>query len=448
MKNYKKTYVFIISLFVLFLTNYEVKSQEISKDVTDKIGEYLTETINRQTHVLPVTIDSVDTQKKRIQLFANINLSFGRFDRQLVDEIYAGVKEYLPDNVKNYRIELFSDMYKIEDYIPLNRREKFTNKVNKPVITRLSNPVKSSKGLLNRHIAMWQSHGWYYEQKLSRWEWQRARLFQTVEDLYTQSYVLPYLVPMLENAGANVFLPRERDTQNHEIIVDNDKSSNNSIYSEISGKEEWMSGDETGFAHLKEFYVDLENPFRAGTYRKVKTINKGDESLCEWLPDIPEKGRYGVYISYASLKNSSEDALYTVYHKGGKTEFSINQTMGGGTWIFLGFFSFDKGKNENYRITLSNKSAKSGRIVTADAIKIGGGMGNIARTTEPENLINPDDTIVSKLRPINYELETSNRPRYTEGSRYWLQWAGVPDSVYRWTKGTSDYTDDYQSRGL
>ena len=33
------------------------------------------------------------------------------------------------------------------------------------------------------------SHGWYYEPKLDRWEWQRARIFQTVEDLYTQSYV-------------------------------------------------------------------------------------------------------------------------------------------------------------------------------------------------------------------------------------------------------------------
>lgn len=444
----KITFLFIFFSFILSLTSTGIRAQEITKDMTDKIGEYLTKTINQQTRIRPVTIDSVDIQRKKIQLFANVNLSFGGFDKQLVDDIYAGVKEYLPDNMKNYQVELFSDKYKIEDYIPLIRKEKFTNKVDKPLITRLSHPVKSNKGLQNRHIAMWQSHGWYYEQKLSRWEWQRARVFQTVEDLYTQSYVLPYLVPMLENAGANVFLPRERDTQKHEIIVDNDKSLNNSVYRETAGKEAWAKGDSTGFAHLKEVYLDLENPFRDGTYRQVKTINKGDESLCEWLPDIPEKGKYGVYISYASLKNSSEDARYTVYHTGGKTEFSINQTMGGGTWIFLGFFSFDKGKNENCKITLSNKSTKSGRIITADAVKIGGGMGNIARTTDPENLKQPDDTTVSKFPPIKYELETSNHPRYTEGARYWLQWAGVPDSVYRWTKGKSDYTDDYQSRGL
>ena len=73
----------------------------------------------------------------------------------------------------------------------------------------------------------------YYEPKLNRWEWQRARCLQTVEDLYTQSFVLPYLVPMLENAGANVLLPRERDCQTAEIIIDNDGCLNtNSTYTE------------------------------------------------------------------------------------------------------------------------------------------------------------------------------------------------------------------------
>ena len=31
---------------------------------------------------------------------------------------------------------------------------------------------------------------------------------------------------------------------------------------------------------------------------------------------------------------------------------------------------------------------------------------------------------------IKYRPEISGYPRYTEGSRYWLQWAGAPDSVY------------------
>jgi hypothetical protein len=37
---------------------------------------------------------------------------------------------------------------------------------------------------------------------------------------------------------------------------------------------------------------------------------------------------------------------------------------------------------------------------------------------------------------------------YTEGARYWLQWAGAPDSVYNRSESKNDYTDDYQSRAF
>ena len=41
---------------------------------------------------------------------------------------------------------------------------------------------------------------------------------------------------MLENAGAIVYTPRERDTQKNEIIVDND-TPNASLYLEMGGKK-------------------------------------------------------------------------------------------------------------------------------------------------------------------------------------------------------------------
>jgi hypothetical protein len=396
-------------------------------DTKAGIGSYLTELAGQQIRVNPITIDSVDVRKKRIRLFANENLSYCAFDKATVDAVYHRIKTVLPDMMKSYAVELYSDGYKIEDYIPLVRKERFTTHTDVPLKKNLSLPFQIGRGLQDRHLVIWQSHGWYYERKLSRWEWQRARIFQTVEDLYTQSYVLPYLVPMLENAGATVLLPRERDTQRHEIIVDNDQATGNSAYRELFGNESWTTGDSAGFAHLKAIYSHRENPFKQGTYRQVKTIRKGKESACTWLPDIPEKGKYAVYISYTTLKNSAKDARYTVYHTGGKTEFSINQTMGGGSWIFLGYFDFDPGVNEQGKIVLSNLSKDKNRVVTADAVKIGGGMGNIARGEHPE---------------------ISGYPRYTEGARYWLQWAGAPDSVYSWTKNENDYTDDYQSRGL
>ncbi|MCK7533361.1 MAG: hypothetical protein MZV63_21180 [Marinilabiliales bacterium] len=87
------------------------------------------------------------------------------------------------------------------------------------------NGVKADEGLDGRYIALWHSHGYYFDMPLDRWEWQRAKLFGTVEDLSVMAYVIPYLTPMLENSGATVFLPRERDVQLNEVIVDNDRST-------------------------------------------------------------------------------------------------------------------------------------------------------------------------------------------------------------------------------
>lgn len=56
--------------------------------------------------------------------------------------------------------------------------------------------------------------------------------------------------------------------------------------------------------------------------------------------------------------------------------------MGGGTWIFLGYFEFEQGRQG--KVMLTNQSRRAGRTVTADAVKIGGGMGNIARQPHPD----------------------------------------------------------------
>lgn len=136
--------------------------------------------------------------------------------------------------------------------------------------------------------------------------------------------------------------------------------------------------------------------------------------------------------------------------------------MGGGTWVYLGTFGFDAGKSNACKVTLSNRSAKAGQTVTADAVKIGGGMGNIARRISEEgatdNLKSSDKTVntsnAAKNIPAAYqpsyitEYQKSGYPRFCEAARYWMQWAGIPDSVYSESHGKNDYTDDYKSRGI
>ena len=292
-----------------------------------------------------------------------------------------------------------------------------------------------SKGLSGKNIAVWQSHGRYFDESAERWIWQRPCLFQTVEDMFTQSFVLPYLVPMLENAGAYVMLPRERDVQRNEVIVDfdvTDQAYGNAYYKE-SGK--WTDAG-AGFAALKPVYTGLENPFTMGSARKADCVmegNKGEASVA-WRPEIPERGEYAVYISYKSLPESTTNAHYTVHHMGGKSEFIVNQKIGGGTWIYLGTFEFEKG-DEGY-VSLTNTTPSGYEhakrsIVTADAVRFGGGMGNIAR----------------KRKTSDEEAVTSGMPRSAEGARYWLQWAGVPSEIFSPNEQKSDYKDDYMSRG-
>ena len=410
-------------------------AQELSQDIRQQIGTYLDNVAKKEIAVGRVKIDSVAVNGKNLQLFANMNWADFPFREDNVAEIYQGVTNILPAEFKGYKLEIRTNNRTIEELVPQSLRSKkdkkakvFNPKETKPLVSNISAPYIPTNGLYNRHIAMWQSHGWYFEPKLDRWEWQRARIFQTVEDLYTQSYVLPFLVPMLENAGANVLMPRERDLNTAEIVIDNDGVlKGNSTYVEKTGDKKWMQGNGTGFAHLRNYYKDFENPFKEGTYRAVETIKKGTETTVEWIPEIPATGQYGVYVSYQTLPNSADDALYTVYHKGGETQFKVNQQMGGGTWIYLGTFGFDAGKSNAYKVVLSNRSAKAGKVITADAVKIGGGVGNVAR---------------------GESNETSGYPRFCEASRYWLQWAGIPDYVYSDSKGKNDYTDDYKSRGI
>lgn len=463
MKLHRISFFCIYMMFITSLIKADVViNPTLSKAISDTLTSFFQKQLAGSTSVKTINLDK---KSHDLTIVMDDHLAYLPLKEPEVDQMYQAVHLLLPDSLQKYHLTITSEdmpiqqlvpnVYRVE--IPKDKSRIYANKKEKiPLVKNISKPFLIKKGLQDKHIAMWQSHGLYFNQQNDRWEWQRARILQTVEDLYTQSYVLPYLVPMLENAGANVLLPRERDYHRTEVIVDNDTSDNHSIYQEIDGKEHWISGDSSGFAHRQSFYVDGQNPFVSGTYRQTKTIKKGKESLAEWIPNMPEAGNYAVYVSYKTLPNSTDDALYTVYHLGGKTILKVNQQMGGGTWIFLGFFPFSKGISPQCKITLSNISHKNGTVVTADGVKIGGGMGNIARIPNPkgdmtENKKSSDTSNIEKRinpLPIHYVLQTSGYPRYTEGARYWLQWAGMPDSVYDKSGGKNDYTDDYQSRGF
>lgn len=352
---------------------------------------------------------------------------------KLVNKTYKKIKKSLPRQYNKHKLIVMANGMPIEDYIPGrksdNEYDSYWDGIDykgKPWVSNISKPNNISLGLSNRHIALWASHGRYYDQKKGLWKWQRPNLFCTTEDLFTQTIVVPYLIPMLENAGATVFTPRERDWQTKEIIVDNDKgvSCEGSWYGEHTEKEPWTDTGERGFGFRNGILRDGENPFTMGTARMIRTTKKEDKAIAIWQPNFKEEGRYAVYVSYQTMPKSVDDAHYIVRHKGQETHFIVNQKMGGGTWVYLGTFDFDKGENPFNCVALTNQSKRKG-VVTADAVRFGGGMGNIERGGD-----------------------ISHMPRCLEAARYYAQWAGAPYSIYGNKTGTDDYAEDINTRSL
>ncbi len=412
-----------------------------AKNLGDSLCSLLCDYLPHEAEILRlnhVQADSIDIDKshKIIRVYANKCVESIPFREKTIKNIQDTLRNALPKSYKNYDVQLYVNGYEMSDLVPnIFRQElkvdkkrigKYEEETN--FVRNTSTPNNIVSGLQNNTLALWSSHGWYFEKKEDSWQWQRPRLFQVCEDTYTLGYVLPYLAPMLENAGAYVMMPKERDTQTNEVIVDNDTPYSQSYNEENDTENEWTRGDTTGFAISETPYSDGQNPFCYGSYRQIKA-HKNGTGHANWTPDIPEDGDYAVYISYKTLDNSSPEAHYTVYHSGGSTEFIVNQNRGGSTWIYLGTFSFKKGLHpDKGRVELSNKG-KNGTIITADATRFGGGMGVIAKQNGADSTF------------------TSTKPKYLEGARYWLQWAGFPDSVYSRTNFTDDYKDDYMSRG-
>ena len=432
----RRTYLTFIFTFI-FCLSLSGKSK-IVEDFTPACDSLATLIFEKSGIKGPVRLKSVMKRGGNLDFYFTESLGDFPWYKSDIKWLRSTLKSLFPDEYKRYQLgEIYSRRVEISRLVtprlnndgkPLENKHRVKSPARSAAIVKCIGHQDFNKGLSGRHIALWQSHGKYYDPNEDRWLWQRPCLFRTCEDMFTQGFVLPYLVPMLENAGAYVMLPRERDIQVNEIIADNDsicEARGTAIYKE-TGK--WESAG-VGFADLKPLYECTDNPFASGTARKASCVGpkaKANANIV-WKPYIPERGEYAVYVSYKSLPTSTTSAHYTVTHLGGKTEFIVNQKMGGGTWIYLGTFEFEKG--ENGYVTLDNSTPEGyrlevGGVVTADAVRFGGGMGNIAR-----------------------EGMTSGLPRSAEGARYWLQWAGIDTTIFHQNEGKHDYRDDFMSRG-
>lgn len=391
---------------------------------------------------------TIDTVEEKVDVYLTKGFSAIPIRDSLIQNFTDSIKERLSDNQQNYKINIHIGSKTAEYYVPNFYRS--ADSIDKgrlqdqnediiPLVKNISKPYVISHGLANRHFALWNSHGIYFDPSINSWTWQRPRLFTITEDTYTSSIMLPFLLPMIENAGGYPLLARERDIQNNEVIVDYDNHQGNSSVNIVNSAKTFWSSDSCGFGDTQTIYKEGSS-FGSGTYHKIRG-RKVPRAYIEWIPNIPETGNYAVYVTYKSLPQSATDAHYIVYHDNDSTEFYVNQKMGGDMWVYLGTFKFEKGKNhKTNKVVLRNNTKDRGSIITADAVRFGGGMGNIARCD--------NDSIVSDSVSYDTLFKISGMPRYLEGARYYLQYSGFADSVYSPNNGKNEYKDDLMSRAL
>ena len=148
----------------------------------------------------PVRVKQLRVSGKRITLRTNKTLRDVRWTPENVADIKGRISMWVLGNTKG-EVTILSGNTNIENLITDCARQT----------AKRSNSPKDGQtnrvDLTDRQIVIYPSHGLYFNHNRNEWIWQRATLWTTVEDLYSQEYVR-LIKRMLENAGATVLMPR------------------------------------------------------------------------------------------------------------------------------------------------------------------------------------------------------------------------------------------------
>ena len=145
-----------------------------------------------------------------------------------------------------------------------------------------------------------------------------------------------------------------------------------------------------------------------------------ETAYARYRPNIPATDFYPVYAWTRYGSDRAPDQLYRVHHSGGTTEVHVNHRRVGNGLVYLGTYHFAAGM-DGY-VDISNQSSELGRVVIADMIRFGNGMGDIDRGGG-----------------------VSGQSREDEAGLYWVQWhvdrsQGISSSEYRATSNDRDAT--------
>ncbi len=311
----RKKYLTLVIFLCVSLQIYALPMQSLA--------DSLTIYANSKADVGKVAVKRIRTSGNHAKIYTDKTLSTLSLSPSELRELRRKVSVQVFGNTGG-DIQLYSDGYELGELVSLRYRtlpKVHTPAAVQPLVRNIDLPYQCPEGLDGRHIALWGSHGWYYNNQLDRWLWQRARLWTTVEDLFTSSYTMPYLVPMLENAGAVVLQPRERDTQKQMVIIDS-----------------------------------------------TAMHQQNGTTVAETI--VPEEGEYAVYIWYNRSKQAQSRTHIDIEHKDRTTRYQLNMQMGAGTWVYIGKHAFSPQQTARIAIHAPKE--------LICAVRLGGGIDTTA----------------------------------------------------------------------
>ena len=144
----------------------------------------------------PVRVKNMRISGNKVVLYTNGTLRDYRWTPENIADIKRKVSLWTLGHT-NGQVTIYSANTDIETLI--------TECAKSPAVS--SKCQKDKCDLTDKTIALYPSHGLYFNRDRNEWIWQRATLWTTVEDLYSQEYVR-LIKRMLENAGGTVLMPR------------------------------------------------------------------------------------------------------------------------------------------------------------------------------------------------------------------------------------------------
>jgi N-acetylmuramoyl-L-alanine amidase len=258
---------------------------------------------------------------------------------------------------------------------------------------------RASEGTLRgKTVYVSAGHGYYYDSS-SGWTTQRGKTHDLVEDFITAETVSGFLIPYLQAMGAYVVPIRESDMNGNLVVVDETDVRIEGTINEVA--------DTAGYGTLPSPFTGNENPFARGRARAMMS-STSDTGRVVYPTPVQTSAYYNVYVSYVQGADRVADAHVTVRHAGGESRVVLDQRRHGGTWVLLGRWYFEAGAPVDHAsIVISNESAQAGKVISFDAVRLGGGMSPHVRGGT-----------------------TTNRPTFETAARYSTQLLGAPASAY------------------